>query len=130
VSETILQTVSRNAACNAVVDQLDGAAGKLQICDGAAVLIEFVLSASAEFGNASTGVATSASAPFSGAATGAGDADNFKVRKNDNTLLWGGSAGVAGSGAGGADPALVLDNPSIEIGQTVNVASWTYTQPA
>ena len=122
-----LATAARNAACDAVVDILDTgstvAQGYIKIqTSGDVDLVQIDLSNPA-FGAASTGTATLAGTPKSGTATGTGTAAKFRVYDRDNNEVWQGTAGT-----GGTD--LVLDNASINSGQTVNITSWTHTQPA
>lgn len=84
------------------------------------------------FGNAGAGVAGRADAaglPKSGtgtAAAGAGTAaTQFDVVDSADTVIWSGTVTATG---GGGD--VTLDNVSIAEGQTVNLTSLTYTQPA
>jgi len=121
-----LETVSRNAACNAVVDQLElgSGAGKLKIRDGSTLLVTITLQDPA-FGSSSTGTATAAGLPLSGVAVAAGDADNYQVTDSADVLYWSGVVTETGNGGD-----LELDNTNIVIGQTVNLAAWSHTLPA
>lgn len=119
-----LSTAARNAACDAVVDLVDGGggAGKVRIRASSTTLVDITL-ANPAFGSASVGVATAASLPKSGTASATGTADNFQVLDFANTVLWSGSAGTSGTD-------MILDNASIASGQTVNLTAFTHTQPA
>lgn len=119
-----LSTTARNAACDAVVDLVDGgaAAGKVRIRASSTTLVDITLSDPA-FGAASSGVATAAGLPKSGTAVAAGTADNFQVLDSDNNVIWSGTAGTSGTD-------MILDNTSIANGQTVNLTAFTHTQPA
>lgn len=119
-----LSTAARNAACDAVVDLVDGgaAAGKVRIRASSTTLVDITLSDPA-FGAASSGVATAAGLPLSGTAGAAGTADNFQVLDSDNNVIWSGTAGTSGTD-------MILDNTSIANGQTVNLTAFTHTQPA
>jgi hypothetical protein len=121
-----LSTAARNAACNGTVDLADqgAGAGKLKIKATSTVLCTITLSDPA-FGNAATGVATASGLPLSGTGSAAGSANAFDVTDSDDNVLWSGTVTATG---GGGD--LTLDNVSIGVGQTVNITSWTHTQPA
>ena len=134
---TRLSNASALAAANAVVDQLDGAAGTLEIRTGAAptnvedadsgtLLATFTLPAPA-FGAAADGapnaVATANSITgVTAAATGT--AGHFRVKANGGTALWQGSCGATSSGEN-----MELSNTSIATGQDVDITSWTFTLP-
>lgn len=138
---TRLSNASAIAACNAVVDQLDGAAGTLEIRSGAAptnvedadsgtLLAEFTLPAPA-FGAAADGnpdaVATANAISGVTGEAGAGGgtaAGHFRVKNNGGTPLWQGSVGGVGSGEN-----MELSNVSIASGQPVSISSWTYRHP-
>lgn len=119
-----LSTAARNAACDAVVDLVDGGsgAGKVRIRASSTTLVDITLSDPA-FGSASGGVATASGLPKSGTAGASGTADNFQVLDSDNNVIWSGTAGTSGTD-------MILDNTSIASGQTVNLTAFTHTQPA
>lgn len=120
-----LEDVARNAANDAVVGLCDvGGTGKLKIREGATVLAEFALAATA-FGASVAGSATANGLPLGTTGIAAGTADNYQVTQNDDTLLWSGTA--SGTGGGGD---LELDNPVIAVSQAVNITSWAHSQPA
>lgn len=121
-----LSTAARNAACDAVVDLIDAGAGAgiLRIRASTTTLCDVTLSDPA-FGAAATGIATAAGLPLSGAASATGTADNFQVLDSNSNVVFSGTVTATG---GGGD--CTVDNTSIANGQTVNVTSWTHTQPA
>jgi len=125
-----LETTSRNAACNAVVDQVDvgttNATGKLVLRDATTVISTHLFTNPA-FGDASVGVATAA-AIGSAAAVAAGVIDNYQVLDRDENLLWSGSARASGDTDLGEE--CVLDNTNVTIGQNITVSSFTHTAPA
>ena len=122
-----LTTAARNAAADAVVDLCDSGASagnlKLYHSDGTTVLSTHALNDPA-FGAAATGTAT-ANAIGSATASGTGTATTFKLFDSDSTEVLSGT--VTGTGGGGD---ITLDSTSITSGQTVNITSLTYTQPA
>jgi hypothetical protein len=131
-----LETVTRNASCNAEVDLVDGGvgAGYVEIRDATTVLATITLHTTA-FGAASSGSAVAiggddtnpigAGNPRSATASGTGTADNYRIYDGSDTLLWSGT--VTGTGGGGD---MELDNTSIASGQTVNLTGLTHTVPA
>jgi branched-subunit amino acid aminotransferase/4-amino-4-deoxychorismate lyase len=119
-----LETVTRNAACNAEVDLVDagGGAGYVTICTSAdAVLVTLPFGATA-FGAANTGVAT-ANAIAGVAAAASGTAAKYKVYDYANVLLWGGTVGTTGTD---------MDVPTTTVteGVTFTISSFTHTVPA
>ncbi len=131
---TTLAAASRTAACNATVDQLDGAAGALKIYEGSApdpdaaatgdLLCNHALPAPC-FGAASDdGTTATATAntitPVNASDTGI--AGYFRVENSAGTSLWQGTVGTSG-----AD--LNLDTLSLESGRQIDITSWTYSQP-
>ena len=62
---------------------------------------------------------------ISAVAVAAGTAGWWRAKASDGSTIGDGTAGGSGSGAD-----LILDNPVIALGQTVNLASGTVTQPA
>lgn len=134
-----LATAAQNAACNAVVDALDGgsAAGTIKVYDGSqpanantavssqTLLATFTLSSTA-FGSASSGVATLASTPLSATAAATGTATWFRAASGGT-----GGVGTVFDGSVGTSSAdLVLNTTSITSGNTVQITSGTVTCPA
>lgn len=133
---TRLPNASQQAAADAVVDQLDGAAGTLKIYTGTqpadadtdpagTLLVTITLAAPAYGAANSSGTAALLGTPLSAAASAAGTAGCFAVETNAGGNVFQGSVTATG---GGGD--LTLDNVSIASGQTVNISSLSYTQPA
>ena len=132
-----LSNASAILMLNALVDQLDGAAGTVDIRSGSAptnvedtatgtLLATLTLPAPA-FGAASDNnpnaiVAANAITPVVGLA--AGVAGYYRVKLNGGTAIWQGSAGGPGSGAN-----MILTNANIEVGQAVSVTSWSQVMP-
>jgi hypothetical protein len=119
-----LSTAARNAACDAVVDLIDGGAGagKFKIRASTTVLATITL-ADPAFGAASTGTATGASFPRSdSSADGTGTPDNYQITDSDDTVIISGTAAVGSSE--------VNCDGNITAGQTVTANSLTHTQPA
>ena len=140
---TRLPNASQQAAADAVVDRIDvgvtNATGRLRIYTGAqpadaddaatgTLLVEILL-ANPAYGAANTsGTAALLSTPRSAAATAAGTAGWFRVLNRDNAGVYDGSIRATADTDTGQE--LVLDNTSIAGGQTVNISSLGYTQPA
>jgi hypothetical protein len=134
-----MSLASAQAGLNAIVDQLDGAAGSLEIFSGSApataetadsgtLLADFALPAPA-FGAAAdadpNAVATAEAITGVTGEAGAGGgtvAGYFRVKNNGGTVLWQGSVGGASSGEN-----LELSNTTIASGQDVDVTAWTVT---
>lgn len=127
-------TPTRNAVADAVVDRIDlgtgTAAGVLKIRASSTVLATIAL-ANPAFGSASAGAAAMAGLPRSdSAADASGTPDNFQIVDRDGTIIFSGTAGIAGSGPGGSNPDIVLDASTVTINQVVTVNTATYTAPA
>jgi hypothetical protein len=133
---TRLPNASQQAAADAVVDQLDGAAGTLSIYTGTqpadadssasgTLLVEIELEAPAYGAANSSGTCALLGTPLSGTAAGTGTAGWFRVATSDDATVFDGSVSESG---GGGD--LILDNTDIASGQTVNISSLSFTQPA
>ena len=123
-----LTTAARNAACDAVVDLIDGgttdANGDLVIRTSGDVEVATLAMSNPAFGAAATGVATAATISDDTNATG-GTAANFIFQDRDNAEVLQGSVSATG---GGGD--LELSSVSIGAGDTVSVSSFTVTMPA
>lgn len=117
-----LETATRNAACNAVVDLLDSgdirfetaANNEVATCDFAATA----------FGDANVGVATAATISDDTSAAG-GTIDHAVLRKSDTTKVMTCTVTVTG---GGGD--IEVTSLAIGVGDTVSVTSFTVTMPA
>jgi hypothetical protein len=124
---TTLSTAARNAACNAIVDLVDGgttdSAGDIVLMGSGDVEVATCLMSNPAFGAAATGVATAAAIASDTNATG-GTIFAFKVVDRDNAELWRGSVGTTGSGAD-----LEMSTTLIGAGDTVAITSYTFTVP-
>lgn len=121
-----LTTAARNAACNAIVDLIDGgttdANGDIVIMTSGDVEVATLAMSNPAFGAAATGVATAAAISDDTSATG-GTAALFKVQDRDNTEIFRGTVGTSG-----AD--LNLSSVTIGASDTVSISSLTVTVPA
>jgi hypothetical protein len=131
VSETFSNTL-RSIQADATVDVFDGGSliigkgtkpGANTAHTGADVLVTITLPTPA-FGSATDGVASKAGT-WSATASAAGSATWARFLSSD-TLKWHTVDVTATSGGGD----LELDNTSITSGQTVSVATYTFTAPA
>jgi hypothetical protein len=140
-ANTTLSNAAAIAACDAIVDLIDGGsgAGKLRIYDGSqpanpdvavstqTLLAEIELNDPA-FGSAADGtpggVATADVDPAltDSSANDTGTAAWFRVVDSDNTAIIDGSVGTS-------DADLILNTTSIVAGAAVTISSWTFTVP-
>jgi len=140
---TRLPNASQQAAADAVVDRIDvgvtNATGRMRIYTGAqpadaddaatgTLLVEILLANPAYGAAATTGVAALLGTPRSAAATAAGVAGWFRVIDRNVVGVFDGNIRATADADTGQE--LVLDNTNIASGQTVNVSSLSYTQPA
>ena len=123
-----LTTAARNAACDAIVDLVDGgstdASGDLVLMTSGDVEVATLVLSNPAFGAASSGVATAATITSDSSATG-GTAALFKIVDRDNTEIWRGTVGTTGSGAD-----LEMSTTVIGAGDIVAVTALTFTMPA
>lgn len=132
-----ISTAARNAACDAVVDLLDGGPsfGTIKIYDGTqpagpgtaittqVLLATFTLEDPA-FGSASTGVATLDTTPIlSTTGLAASTATWFRAADSTGTAVLDGSAGTSGTD-------LILNTATISVGVTVECSAGTITMGA
>lgn len=97
-------------------------AGTLVIRDASNnVLVTFNLGATA-FGNASDGMIAATGTPLSSTATGTGTADNAILSSTEGTYQ------ITALSVGLSAAQVILDNLSINSGQTVNLTSFTWTE--
>lgn len=133
----VISNVAAIAACNAIVDLIDGGsgAGKIMIYDGTqpadvsiavstqTLLAELVLSDPA-FGAAADGTgkatATASAITEDSSANASGTATWFRVVDSDDTAIIDGSVGTSS-----AD--LVLNDVSIVAAGPVAISSWTFS---
>ena len=125
-----LQTSARNAACNGVVDLVDGGtgAGTLEIKSAPSTTagvseLAIITFADPAFGNAATGVASLASAMTDETNANAGTASDFTVFDSAGTAIFQGAVATSGSD-------LNLSSTSIGAGDTVSISAFTVTMPA
>lgn len=134
-----VNTAQRNAACDAMVDRIDGGTppGRIEIRTGApptnvndassGTLLGTLLFSNPAFGAAATGVATANAITSDTTADASGDAGYFRVYQGaggDTAAEWQGTAGNAGD-----TPDMTFDNKSIVAGGTIAISSFTYTVP-
>lgn len=133
-----LSAAARSAACNAVVDSLDGGTTPvLEIYSGTqptnpdtaigaqVLLVSFNMDGTAAFGAASTGVATITGLPLSATGVAAGTAAWFRMKtQTGGTAVCDGT--VTASGGGGN---IILSTTTISVGVTVEITSGTVTMP-
>lgn len=127
----LLETASRNAACNAIVDQLDGtAAGVLEFKTAAGTstkgngqVCEMTLNNPA-FGAAATGVATLDVTPsIQDTNADGGTTTKAYFYDSGNNPYFAGDVGTTGA-------SINLSNNVISAGETVTITSLTFTVPA
>jgi len=132
-----LSTSSRNAACDAIVDLIDGGtgAGTLKHYTGSqptnvsdassGTLLGTNTFSSTAFGSASTGVATAASITSDTNAAASGTAGYFRIRQGA-----GGDTAALSQGNSSTSAAdLNFDNNVIVAGGTIAISSMTVTMP-
>ena len=125
-----LNTATRNAACDAIVDLVDGGtgAGTIEIksadneTQGGNELAIITFQDPA-FGAAANGVATAATPMTDETSANAGTASHYVVYDSAGTYIWKGTVSTSG-----AD--LNLSSVSIGAGDTVSITSFTLTVPA
>jgi|SRR5688500_14281529 len=127
-----LSAAARNAACNAVVDLLDGGTTPvIQVytgsqptnpdtaVGGATLLVTFNLDGTAAFGSASSGTATLTGLPISATAVATGTAGWFRMlTQSGGTAVLDGVCGTSGQ-------QLNLSTTSITSGVTVEITGGT-----
>jgi hypothetical protein len=130
-----ISTAARNAACNAIVDLVDGGsgAGTLEIRTGSAptnpgdadsgTLLATLTFSDPAFGNAATGVATADTITSDTNVDATNTAAHYRVKDSDGTVIWQGSVGTSG-----AD--LNFNTVSFVAGGTAAISSLTVTVPA
>lgn len=134
---TRISNAARSAAADGVVDLLDAGAGPgtIQIRTGAqpatvataatGTLLGTLTLTKPAFGSAVNGVATAATITGDTSADATGTAGWFRALDSNGNAVIDGS--ITASGGGGD---LILDNVSVIAGGTINITSWTVTQPA
>jgi len=131
-----ISTSARSAACDAIVDLIDGgaSAGYIQIRTGSApatpatansgTLLATLTFSDPAFGAASTGVATASAITSDSSADASGDAGHFRLFDSNNVCIAQGTCDETGS------PDMLFDEKSIVAGGVVAITSMTITVPA
>ena len=122
-----LSTAARNAACDAIVDLIDGgaSAGTLEIQNSGGTVLATITLSDPAFGSAATGVATMAGVPLSDTSADAtGTAAKARYKDSNGTVI------VDEITVGTSGTQIIIDNTSITTGQTVTVTAATFTMPA
>ena len=118
----ILETVARNAACDAVVDLMDG--GTIEFQTSGSVEVATLTLGTPAFGAASVGTATANAIGSDTSATG-GTITKAVFRTSAPATLF--TVSVTATGGGGD---IELSSVAIGSGDTVSISSYTHTQPA
>lgn len=136
-SDFEISTAARNAACDAIVDLIDGGAGAgtLTIRTGAppatpatadsGTLLGTLTFSDPAFGSAATGVATASAITSDSSADASGDAGHFRVKDSNGVVIMQGTAGEAAD-----TPDMTFDEKSIVAGGVIACTSFTVTVPA
>lgn len=134
-----ISTAARDAACDGIVDLLDGGTppGRIEIRTGApptnvsdvssGTLLGTPLFSNPAFGASSTGTATAASITSDTNADASGDAGYFRCYTGDGADTAAIFQGTAGESAD--TPDMTFDNKSIVAGGTIAISSMTVTVP-
>lgn len=134
-----ISTLQRNAACDAMVDRIDGGtgAGTLAIRTGtqpanvsdasSGTLLGTCTFSGTAFGNASTGVATAAAITSDTSADNSGAAGYFRIYAGAAADTAAEAQGTCGLDSGTFD--LEFDNATIVAGGTIAISSATWTVP-
>lgn len=119
---TTLETLAQNAACNAIVDLLDG--GTIVLRTAANAEVATMTMGTPAFGAAVNGVATINAVTSDASATG-GDATKAVFVTSGGADLF--SVSVTATGGGGD---ITYPSASFSAGEEVGLTSFTFTQPA
>lgn len=130
-----ISDLARSAACNAVVDLIDGGAGAgtLRIATGAAptnttdadsgTTLATLTFSDPAFGDASAGVATANSITSDTNVDNSGTAAHFRIKDSDGTVIMQGTVGTSGSD-------INFNTVTFVAGGTAAITSMTVTMPA
>lgn len=131
-SNVKIGTAARNAACDAIVDLLDG--GTLEVFTGSPPATPATADSGTKlgtctlgtpaFGAASGGVATANAIGSDTNADASGDAGYFRLKTSGAVVVLQGTAGAAAD-----SPDLTFDNKAIVAGGTIAISSLTVTVP-
>lgn len=131
-----ISTAARNAACDGIVDLIDGgaAAGTLAIRTGApptnvadadtGTLLGTLTFSDPAFGASATGTATASAITSDTSADASGDAGHFRVKDSNGNTIFQGTAGEAAD-----TPDMTFDEKSIVAGGVIACTSMTVTVP-
>lgn len=134
-----ISTAQRDAACNAMVDRIDGGsgAGTIAIRTGSpptnvsdastGTLLGTCTFSATAFGASSSGVATANSISSDTDADASGDAGHFRIYRGAAADTAAEAQGTAGES--GDTPDMTFDNKSIVAGGTIAISSMTWTMP-
>jgi len=135
-SDFEISVAAQNAACNAIVDLIDGGAGagtcgirtgappaNVAAADTGTLLGTCTFSDPA-FGASAAGVATASAITSDTSADASGDAGYFRVYDSDALAVFQGTAGEAGD-----TPDMTFDNKTIVAGGTIAISSFSVTMP-
>ena len=114
-------TALRNLLADALGNVLDSATLKIYTTGQGTLLVTFTFSGTA-FPAASNGVITLAGVPYSVAAAGTGTAAEAELASTGSTYV------VTGLTVGTSSAHVIIDNTSINAGQTVNLTAFTWTE--
>lgn len=117
-----LTEAARNAACDAVVDLLDG--GTIEFQTSADAEVATLTLGTPAFGDAATGTATANAITADSNATGGTIAKAVFKDSGSSSVF---TVSVTATGGGGD---IELSSLSIGAGDTVSLTSYTHTQPA
>jgi hypothetical protein len=123
MSVMILETATRNAACNAIVDLIDvGGAGTLVFQTSGDVAVATLAFGATAFGNAATGTAT-ANAITSDTNAAGGTIAQVSAFSGGATKIFELDAGTSGT-------YMIVSSTSVGAGDTVACSALTVTVPA
>lgn len=134
-----ISTNQRNAACDAMVDRIDGGTppGVIRIRTGApptnvsdassGTLLGTCTFGNPAFGAASTGQATANAITSDTSADASGDAGHFRIYQGAAGDTAAEAQGTAGNS--GDTPDMTFDNKSIVAGGVIAISSMTWTMP-
>jgi hypothetical protein len=129
-----LATAARNAACDGIVDLIDGGAGAgtIAIRTGAqptnvgdadtGTLLATLTFSDPAFGAAAAGVATASAITSDTNVDATGTAGHFRIKDSNSNIV---ADGTCGQGSGD----LSFNNSSLVAGGTCAITSFTVTQP-